>query len=103
MSAAATVVDWAAVLLDGLGSGPAPVTFAVAVRVPVALGLTAMVMVAEPVLARAPTEQVTVGAAIAHVPCDGLAEPMVRATPDSVMVARTPVAGPGPLLVTVTV
>jgi hypothetical protein len=82
------------------------VVVAVAVIEPVACGSTVIVTVAEALLARAPIVQVTVGAVIEQLPCDEVAETIVRAAPERRSVdsssredkGRTPQSGPlGPI------
>ena len=83
------------------GSGWFPVTVAVLVIVPAELGRTTMVTVAEAPLARSPRAQVTV-VVPEQLPWLAVDDRALR--PDgSVSVTVTPVAGFGPLLVTVSV
>jgi hypothetical protein len=71
--------------------------------VPAADGATVIEMVAEPDTATLPSAQVTVGAVMVQEPCYEAAESVVRAAPDRVVEAVTPVAVLGPALATVTV
>jgi hypothetical protein len=100
-----TVVIVDAVLLPGAGSATGLDTVAVLLSVPVASGVTVIVIVTESVLAKVPMVHVTVGVAKEHVPDDApvhVADPYVTAT-GSVSVTVTPVAVLGPLFVTVMV
>jgi hypothetical protein len=78
-------------------------TVEVAVRVPVADGVTEIVTVAPPEEAMLPNEHDTVGALIEHDPCDEDAELIARDAPDNVVDTDTPVAPEGPPLATLTV
>ena len=91
-SAGLTVVVVEAVLFDVLGSGVTADAVEVAVMVPVACGVTAMVIVAVVPAARAPTAQVTVDPEMVHVPCVEVAEPSVLAAPLNDVVTDVPVA-----------
>src|SRR6266850_508174 len=96
---AVTGVFTVAVLFPGAGSVSLATTLVVFVTVPVAAGLTTMVTVALAALARVPRLQLTV---VVQVPWLGVAETNV--TPAGTASVRvTPVAGDGPLLVTVSV
>src|SRR5438874_292918 len=95
-----TVVPSVTVLFAELGSASVPVTLAVLVRTPAAVGLTLIVTVALAPLARLPTAQVNVVVPL-HEPW--LAEADTKLTPaGSESVSVTPVAADGPLLRTTT-
>src|SRR5258708_4856276 len=94
-----TVVVADAVLLAAFGSGSLPVTVAVLVMVPSAVGDTSVVIAALAPEGRVPTLQVTVPEALVQ---PELHEPQV-APAGRVSVTAKPVAELGPLLVTLRV
>ena len=96
---ATTGVLTVAVLFVGTGSVSFAATLAVFVSVPAAVGLTTIVTVALAVFASVPRLQLTVAV---QVPWLGVAETNVTPV-GTVSVKVTPVAGDGPLLVTVSV
>jgi hypothetical protein len=96
---AVTAVVTLAELLAVLGSGSVAVTDAVLVMLPAATGLMMMVTVAVAALARVPRLQLT---AAVQVPWLGVAETNVTPV-GTASVKVTPVAGDGPLLVTIRV
>jgi len=96
---ATTGVLTVAVLFVGTGSVSFAATLAVFVRVPTAVGLTRIVTVACPEFASVPRLQLTVAV---QVPWLGVAETKVTLA-GTASVKVTPVAGEGPLLVTVRV
>src|SRR5262249_29389878 len=89
-------------LLAALGSNSLDVTEAVFGMLPEPVGVITMVMVAEAPLVRLPSEQVIVGGLV-QVPCEEATETKVATAVGGVSVTVTPVAGSGPLLVTVRV
>jgi hypothetical protein len=91
-----------AVLFAGKGSNSLRVTLAVLVMGPATVAVTTIVTVAPPPFAIPPRLQVTVPAACPHVPWLDETEPNVT-LPGRTSVNVTPVAGPGPRLVNVTV
>jgi hypothetical protein len=96
---AVTGVLRVAVLFPGTGSVSLAATLAVFVTVPAAVGVTTIVTVALAALARVPRLQLT---AAVQVPWLGVAETNVTPV-GTASVKVTPVAGDGPLLVTVRV
>src|SRR5258708_2421083 len=99
---AVTALTWVvaeAELLAAVGSVSLPVTVAVLGMLPAVDGAAALMgMVELAPLARLPTVQVTVPAALTQVPWPAVAE--LKLTPAGrVSVTTTPVAGLGPLLV----
>jgi hypothetical protein len=90
-----------AVLFAVFGSDSLPVTRAVLVIVPVAPGVTTIVTVAVAPLAKFPMLQVTIPPDCVQLPWLGVAVPYATLE-GNVSVIVTPVAGNGPLLVTVT-
>jgi hypothetical protein len=105
--ATATLVTAAlteALLFPDTKSAWSPLTLAALVTVPVAVGVTVIVIVTDAPCARLPMLHVTVPLACAHVPADA---PVHVAAPNvtpagSVSVIVTPVAPLGPLFVTTT-
>lgn len=96
---ALTVVLTVAVLFPGTGSVSLAATLAVFVSVPAAVGLTTIVTVALAVFARVPRLQLTVAV---QIPWLGVTETKVTFV-GTASVKVTPVAGDGPLLVTMSV
>jgi hypothetical protein len=97
-----TVVVSVSALFAGSGSASAAETSAELVSVPLEVGRTWMVTVAEPPLAIDPKEQVTTPPAWEQVPWEGVAE-MNWTFGGSWSSTVTPVASEGPPLVTVRV
>jgi len=96
---AVTVVLTVAVLFPGTGSVSLAAMLAVFVTVPAAVGMTTIVTVALAAFAKVPRLQLT---AAVQVPWLGVAETNVTPV-GTASVKVTPVAGDGPLLVTVSV
>src|SRR5205807_2369298 len=100
-AAGLTVVLAVAVLLSGFGSASVPLTLAVLVSVPAAVGWTTIVTVALAPLARFPRLHVTV---LVPEQLPWPAEADTKVTPlGSVSLTVTPVAPEGPLLMAVSV
>jgi hypothetical protein len=105
LATAVTAVVVVAVLFAGFGSATALATvtvFVIVVPPAAAVGVTTMVAVALAPAANVPIVQVTVPPACVQVPAVDIADTKITLA-GSVSVSVVPVAGFGPLLVTVTV